>query len=114
MAAIEAFSQDAGRLVLIGTDCPGLSANLLTRAFDLLAKHDLVLGPALDGGYYLIGLNRPAPALFSDITWGATNVLAVTLDRAASLHLTVAQLEPLSDVDRPEDLLYLNHHSDAE
>ncbi|MEJ7661376.1 MAG: TIGR04282 family arsenosugar biosynthesis glycosyltransferase [Hymenobacter sp.] len=53
-----AFGAGAGRVVVIGTDCPGLSAALLTRAFDQLLTHDVVIGPAADGGYYLLGMNR--------------------------------------------------------
>lgn len=112
MAASEAFAQGAKRFLLIGTDIPGLSAALLARAFDLLITHDLVLGPAVDGGYYLIGLTRPEPALFAGIEWGTGTVFSATLVKAATLNLTVAQLEPLTDVDRPEDLEHLNHHSD--
>lgn len=109
-ATTRAFSQGAGRTVLIGTDIPGLSAGLLVQAFDLLAEHDLVLGPALDGGYYLIGLTRPQPPLFYGLNWSTGKVLSETLARAAALTLTVAQLEPLNDVDRPEDLHHLDHH----
>lgn len=90
--------------VLIGTDCPDLSAGPLTLAFDALNTADVVLGPASDGGYYLIGLKRPVPALFENIAWSTSTVLARTLERASALGLTVRLLPTLSDVDEPHDL----------
>ena len=100
----EAFSRGAGRVVLLGTDCPGLDATVMRAAFTALRRKDLVLGPATDGGYWLIGLRRPAPALFADMPWSTDSVLARTLGRARSLGLSVRTLEPLPDVDRPEDV----------
>jgi rSAM/selenodomain-associated transferase 2 len=73
-------------------------------AFAALRRKDLVLGPATDGGYWLIGLRRPAPALFADMPWSTNSVLERTLNRARSLGLSVHTLAPLPDVDRPEDL----------
>ena len=90
--------------VIIGTDCPDLSAGLLTLAFEALQTADVVLGPANDGGYYLIGLKRPVPALFENIKWSTPTVLARTLERAASLGLSVQLLPTLNDVDEPRDL----------
>ena len=90
------------RVVVVGADCPDLGALQITRAFAALASHDLVLGPARDGGYYLIGLARPEPRLFHGIEWGTDRVLAQTLERAAGL--TVARLEVLDDLDTPADL----------
>ena len=90
--------------VIIGTDCPDLSAGLLTLAFDALHTADVVLGPASDGGYYLIGLKRPVPALFENVEWSTSTVLARTLERASALGLSVRLLPTLSDVDEPQDL----------
>jgi rSAM/selenodomain-associated transferase 1 len=90
--------------VLIGSDCPELNAPLMAEAFQLLRQHDLVLGPALDGGYYLIGVRRLIPELFTGIPWSTAEVLQQTLSIAQQLGLTVAKLPLLSDVDRPEDL----------
>lgn len=101
-----AFDLGKNRVVIIGIDCPELGATQLSQAFDALKTNDLVLGPALDGGYYLIGLTRPVPALFQDVPWGSENVLKQTLKTAQEQETTlaVAQLDPLTDVDRPEDL----------
>ncbi len=91
-------------MVLIGSDCPEITAQILSSAFSQLTDYDLVLGPARDGGYYLIGLTAPYPELFQDLPWGTAAVLANTQTRAAQLGLKTALLEPLTDIDRPEDL----------
>ncbi len=103
-AFAQAFAQGAQSVVVIGADCPGLTPALFAQAFSALARKDLVLGPAMDGGYYLIGLNQPAPALFAEIPWGSEEVLTATLKQAQEMHLSTYLLEPLADVDRPEDL----------
>ena len=100
----EAFRRGAQRALLIGTDVPGLSRELLIEGFASLEDHDLVLGPAQDGGYYLVGLDRPQPALFRSIAWSTSSVLANTVERAGALGLSVRLLEPLGDVDTVADL----------
>jgi uncharacterized protein len=95
------------QVVLIGTDCPDLTADLLAQAFELLQHQDLILGAAVDGGYYLIGLRRPQPELFGDIEWGTDRVLQQTIDVANRLNLSIGYLPKLADIDRPEDLLLL-------
>jgi rSAM/selenodomain-associated transferase 1 len=92
-------------VVLVGTDCPDLRPRHLAAAFMALADHDVVVGPSHDGGYWLIGLARPLPALFEDIPWGGPEVLARTLERAHHARLRVATLETLSDLDTPADLV---------
>ena len=110
-AFTQAFAQGAQSVVVIGADCPGLTPTLFAQAFAALAQKDLVLGPAMDGGYYLVGLNRPAPAIFAEIPWGGGEVLAATLKQAQALELATHMLEPLADVDRPEDLRHFDHYS---
>jgi rSAM/selenodomain-associated transferase 1 len=100
----------ASRAVLVGTDCPSLSAAVLRAAFDALARCDLVFGPAHDGGYYLIGLKRAVPELFQGIAWGTSSVHDQTVAIAERLGLTVAAVATLHDVDRPEDLAHLPAH----
>jgi uncharacterized protein len=104
-ACSQAEMDKALPVVIIGTDCPGLRADLIQTAFIQLQNSDLVLGPAKDGGYYLIGMSRPGTALFSGIHWGSGQVLAETLQIARSLALSVFLLPELADVDRPEDLV---------
>lgn len=99
-----ALDEGAPAVVLIGTDCPGVTPVLLDAAFDALQNHDLVLGPAADGGYFLVGLTRQAPALFEDMTWGHDRVLRKTMARADRLGLRKTLMDTLVDVDRPEDL----------
>lgn len=100
----EAFRRGAQRALLIGTDVPSLSRELLIEGFASLEEHDLVLGPAQDGGYYLLGLDRPQPALFRSIAWSTPSVLATTVERAGVLGLRVRLLDTLGDVDTVADL----------
>ncbi len=100
-----AFAEGAKSVVVIGGDCPQLTATHLAQAFASLEQSDAVLGPASDGGYYLIGLRRALPALFHGITWGGPAVFAQTLAAARALSIAPAQLPPLHDVDVPEDLV---------
>jgi len=100
----EAFREGVHRVVVVGTDCPEMTAGHLLQAFRCLEKTELVLGPAKDGGYYLIGLNKHAPGLFEGVSWGTGTVLKETLALADSLGLTLEMMDVLQDVDRPEDL----------
>lgn len=104
LAFTESFEGGMRRVVLIGTDIPGIRTTHLARAFLSLRRKDLVIGPASDGGYYLIGLRRPHPELFEGIPWGAGEVLEKTLAVAAAGGLSVKLLDCLDDVDRPEDI----------
>jgi len=110
----DAFSAGAQRVVTIGCDCPDLTKEHIGRAFDALYLKDLVIGPATDGGYYLIGKQRPLDALFEGIPWGTDKVLETTICLAQQLCLSIEILEELRDVDRPEDLKYINYHPDPE
>ena len=103
----QGFAAGHDRVVIIGTDCPGIEPTILNQAFTALASHDLVLGPAADGGYYLIGLRRAIPELFQSIAWSTNTVRTKTLEIAAALNLSYALLPELSDIDRPDDLIHL-------
>ncbi len=98
-----ALLREHSRVVVAGTDLPDLGAREVQRALRLLRDHDGVLGPAEDGGYYLIGLKEPAD-LFSSIPWSTSQVLDRTLRRADRLGLGVALLPKRADVDTMEDL----------
>ena len=98
------FARGHGRVVMVGTDIPTLAPRLLNEAVERLEDHDVVLGPALDGGYYLIGLSRGVPALFRNVPWSSADVLSRTRSIAAEQNLRVALLAPLRDIDRLEDL----------
>lgn len=106
-ATEHAFSTGASRVVVIGTDCLELEERDLSLAFDSLRKNEVVLGPATDGGYYLIGLNHFQPLVFHQIDWGSEFVLAQTKAIAKQCASSIAELRYLADIDHPEDLLYL-------
>jgi len=102
---LQLSTRGAGRVVLIGSDLPELTAVPVTRAFELLAEHPnrVVLGPARDGGYFLIGATR-VPPVFARIPWGGPDVLARTLAAARDALVPVHLLDTLPDVDSPTDL----------
>lgn len=102
-AFLAAFQEGCSRVLLFGSDIPELSAAVLVQAMTTLQAKDVVLGPSTDGGYWLIGLRRRV-ALFSGIRWGTNEVLAATLAKVKGLDLSVALLDPLTDIDTLEDL----------
>ncbi|MGB7251631.1 MAG: TIGR04282 family arsenosugar biosynthesis glycosyltransferase [Phormidesmis sp.] len=123
----QGFASGLQRIVVVGSDCPDLGTAEIMAALTLLDSHDVVLGPATDGGYYLIGLNRVCQpsfeppsseplsfeSLFRNIPWGTARVLETTKAIATRQDFSVALLNPLSDIDRPEDLLLWNTLSAA-
>ncbi len=102
-AFARSFAEGDGAVVIVGTDCPGLGRRAVAQAFAALRTHDLVLGPARDGGYYLIGLRALEPALFRGIPWSTGDVTRATRARARALGLTCRLLAPLRDVDTARD-----------
>ncbi len=101
------FSRGHKRAVLVGTDIPELSSSLIEEAFLHLKGKDLVLGPARDGGYYLIGIRRGLSRwenLFEEISWGGPKVLEETLERASAIKADLFLLPELFDLDTEEDL----------
>jgi rSAM/selenodomain-associated transferase 1 len=97
------FAEGNDAVVIVGTDAPGVNRRVVTAAFRALRRHDLVLGPSLDGGYYLIGLSAAHPALFRSIPWSTKGVLRATEARAKELSLNCRLLAPLRDVDTAAD-----------
>jgi rSAM/selenodomain-associated transferase 1 len=100
----EMFEDGAAKAILTGTDIPGLHRGIIKQAFSELDKSDVVIGPAKDGGYYLIGMTLPRSELFCGISWGTAKVLRETLSRIKEVNLTFSILTLLSDLDRAEDL----------
>ena len=99
----DAFRNGAKRVVIIGSDCPYLEAADIEMAWAELERCDLVLGPAEDGGYWLIGLRENRPNLFKDMIWSSPGVFEETIARAKVLGLKTVLLRKLSDVDTRED-----------
>lgn len=93
------------RVVLVGSDCPGIDRDYLVQALEGLDRADIVLGPATDGGYVLIGVRTVCRELFEGIPWGTSAVFAETERRLDRLDWSRVTLPPLADIDRPEDLV---------
>ena len=102
-AFASAHREGCERCVLVGSDMPHLAGDTVAEAFERLADADLVLGPAEDGGYYLIAMRKPED-VFEGVAWSTRDVLAQTVERARSLGLRVSLLAPGFDVDDVEDL----------
>jgi rSAM/selenodomain-associated transferase 1 len=92
-------------VIFIGSDAPDLNEARLIAAAEALRNAPAVIGPAEDGGYYLLGLNAPAPWLFTGMDWGTETVFEETMRRFAAHNITPTVLETLADLDRPEDLV---------
>lgn len=101
--ALNTFKQ----VVLIGTDCPGLTPVCIQEAVQQLEQSDTVMIPASDGGYVLLGFKQADVSLFSDIEWSTASVAAVTRQRIAALDWKLVLLDPLHDIDEPVDLKHL-------
>lgn len=113
-----AFAAHLGRyqsIILLGSDCPDINRTILKEGLTRLKDHDIVIGPAFDGGYYLIGikgtLNRDClDFLFAEIDWGEEQVLNQTLTRIEKKQLRYHLLKKLHDIDTPEDLKHFDNY----
>jgi hypothetical protein len=103
-AFAQGFAQGYTSIVIIGSDCPAVTSDLIIEAVHKLDHHNAVIGPAADGGYYLIGLCRSVPELFTGIDWSTEQVLKQTIERCAAAGLRHVLLPVLRDIDRVEDL----------
>ena len=98
-------------VLIVGTDIPGLTVSLISTAFRSLQHHDIVLGPTVDGGYYLIGLRSPIPELFENIPWSTDTVFSLTQEKITALGLSLKILPMLRDLDTVEDLQFFIQES---
>ena len=103
LAMQRAFDVGARRVVLVGTDIPGLTTEILEQAFSALHERDLVFGPSTDGGYWLVGMTKPEN-IFDGIVWSRPDVLEKSLALARKKGMTSHMLAPLNDLDTPDDL----------
>lgn len=101
------FSNGYESIVIIGTDCPDLSTEIITNAFGYLQLYDAIIGPAEDGGYYLLGMKAPHQ-LFDDIAWSTDSVFHLTISKCAALGLKYFLLPVLNDIDEEKDLHTFN------
>jgi rSAM/selenodomain-associated transferase 1 len=106
---IEAFSDNYKRVVIIGSDCPELQTKHIEKAFELLKEKDVVIGPADDGGYYLLGMNKLIPSLFFNKKWSTSHVMRDTINDIRRMDLQYSLLPVLSDVDEEKDLYLMNN-----
>lgn len=97
------FGKGYDKLLIIGTDCPELTAEIIEKAFEKLEQSEVVIGPAKDGGYYLLGMQRFIPGVFKNIKWSSDQVLKSTQNFLESQKIKFSLLSELSDVDHLED-----------
>ncbi len=100
------------RAVIIGSDCPQISAQHITKAFVALETHEVVIGPAQDGGYYLLGMKHVQTPLFQNKPWSSSQLLTETIEELNNLKKTVYFLPLLSDLDEEKDLYLLDNLHD--
>ncbi|WP_200837185.1 TIGR04282 family arsenosugar biosynthesis glycosyltransferase [Dyadobacter sp. 3J3] len=110
----EVFETSEQKIVIIGTDCPGLDASIISEAMKALDENEVVIGPAMDGGYYLLGMKHFQPFLFEDIPWSTEQVLELTLQKCRQHHLTYCLLKTLTDIDNENDLNMWNSSKGTE
>jgi rSAM/selenodomain-associated transferase 1 len=103
-AFAQVFSSGSDKAVIIGTDCVDVSSKTIIQAMNALDDIDVVLGPAEDGGYYLLGLNSHVPGIFQEIEWSTDRVLHQTLERLKEKKLSYKLLKTLKDIDTLDDL----------
>jgi rSAM/selenodomain-associated transferase 1 len=103
-AFADGFKNGYERICIIGTDCFELSGDIIKQAFDQLHTNEAVIGPAKDGGYYLIGMKKPIPELFKNKAWSSDTVATDTIQNFKDLSIIYTQLEVLTDIDEEKDL----------
>jgi uncharacterized protein len=101
----EMFQMGAGKAIVVGADIPGLHRGIIDRAFGELERSDIVVGPAIDGGYYLIGMKSAHPEIFLNIDWGTAEVFTKTVFNIKKMGLHYSTVETLFDVDSIEEFL---------
>lgn len=97
------FAKGYEKIIILGTDCGELQSRIVVQAFECLDTHEVVIGPARDGGYYLLGMKKMIADLFKEIPWSSEKVLFMTMEKLERQNISYELLEILSDVDRIED-----------
>ncbi|MCB0395621.1 MAG: TIGR04282 family arsenosugar biosynthesis glycosyltransferase [Flavobacteriales bacterium] len=101
----DAFRDGASKAVIIGSDCPYITAHVIEEAFDMLDHHDVVIGPSMDGGYYLLGSTAYHPWIFEGMPWSSSGLLEQTIKAVSGHGRRYRLLHELQDVDTEEDLV---------
>jgi rSAM/selenodomain-associated transferase 1 len=104
-AFVNGFEQGFENIIVIGSDLPSISKDIIQTGFEELKNNDVVFGPALDGGYYLLGMSKMNASIFENKPWSQSNLLAVTLEEIYEHDKSVAILEEMNDIDTFEDLV---------
>ena len=102
------FKNNYESICIIGTDCPGITKNTFEEAFTKLKKNNVVIGPAEDGGYYLLCINKFNDNLFNNVNWSTAEVLQTTIERCKENDLSFSLLDILSDIDEEKDLIHFD------
>lgn len=100
----EGFADGFEKIVIIGSDCPGISSEIIDDAFSMLDQKNVVIGPSEDGGYYLLGLGKLIPEIFKNISWSTESVLSETVEILKTKDIAYGKLPTLNDIDTEEDL----------
>lgn len=103
-AFIQVFNDECNKVIVIGSDCYDLSTDVIENAFKILDSKDAVIGPAKDGGYYLLGMRKMSEEVFQDIPWSTKDVYEQTVEKFRMLNWSFERLEELKDVDYEADL----------
>lgn len=104
-AFTDGFNEGYENIVLIGSDLPDISSEIILKGFDELKKTNIVFGPAEDGGYYLLGMNHLYKEVFKNMPWSQPNLLTVTLKELHNQSIPYSLIETLNDIDTYEDLI---------
>lgn len=99
------FDQGFENIIVIGSDLPDISSEVIEKAFEQLQSNDVVFGPAYDGGYYLLGMSQMIPSIFDNKPWSQSNLLECTLDEISEQGKSISLLQTLNDIDTFEDLV---------
>ena len=109
-AFLQGFHQGYQNIIVIGSDLPEISCEIIQKGFQQLQHHEVVLGPADDGGYYLLGMSNIIPSIFENKPWSQPELLNLTLQELTKQQKSVALLEMLNDIDTFEDLVHSNFY----
>lgn len=95
--------QTHSKAIIIGSDCPYITSQIIDHSFHLLSNNDVILGPAIDGGYYLLGMKSTSPSIFESMPWSESNLYEKTIEKLNQLNFTHSSLIQLEDIDTEEE-----------